>query len=168
MRNNPAKRAGTARVFPLYISTKVCYNVLAVRYALVAQLDRVTDSDSVGRTFESCRAYQKSVKSYDFADFFYEIILEFVFTEQLNRMELSDCALPGVTDTKRREKLNAMSRKSWSVRRFWRSPIWPPCPMMGIASCGMRISAIHQEEAEERLRLIMLDQHIPAGAKIYE
>ena len=42
---------------------------IAFAYALVAQLDRVTDSDSVGRTFESCRAYQKSVKSFDFTDF---------------------------------------------------------------------------------------------------
>ena len=42
--------------------------------ALVAQLDRVTDSDSVGRTFESCRAYQNAVKSYDFTAFLYRIV----------------------------------------------------------------------------------------------
>ena len=45
---------------------------LPKRYALVAQLDRVTDSDSVGRTFESCRAYQNPVKSYDFTGFLYK------------------------------------------------------------------------------------------------
>ena len=43
----------------------------------------------------------------------------------------------------------------------------PPRPMMGIDSCGMLISAVHAEEGEERLHLIMLDPHIPAGAKMY-
>ena len=43
----------------------------------------------------------------------------------------------------------------------------PPRPMMGIESCGMLISAVHSEEGEERLHLIMLDDHIPAGAKMY-
>ena len=43
----------------------------------------------------------------------------------------------------------------------------PPRKMMGIDSCGMLISAIHSEEGEERLNLIMLDEHIPAGAKMY-
>ena len=43
----------------------------------------------------------------------------------------------------------------------------PPRPMMGIDSCGMLISAVHHEEDEEKLHLIMLDNHIPAGAKMY-
>ena len=43
----------------------------------------------------------------------------------------------------------------------------PPRPMMGIESCGMLISAVHHEEGEEKLHLIMLDNHIPAGAKMY-
>ena len=43
----------------------------------------------------------------------------------------------------------------------------PPRPMMGIDSCGMLISAVHKEEGEERLHLLMLDNHIPAGAKMY-
>lgn len=43
----------------------------------------------------------------------------------------------------------------------------PPRPMMGIDSCGMLISAVHHEEGEEKLHLIMLDEHIPAGAKMY-
>ena len=43
----------------------------------------------------------------------------------------------------------------------------PPRPMMGIDSCGMLISAVHHENGEERLHLIMLDNHIPAGAKMY-
>ena len=43
----------------------------------------------------------------------------------------------------------------------------PPRPMMGIDSCGMLISAVHHEEGEEKLHLIMLDSHIPAGAKMY-
>ena len=43
----------------------------------------------------------------------------------------------------------------------------PPRPMMGIESCGMLISAIHSEEGEEKLHLLMLDNHIPAGAKMY-
>ena len=43
----------------------------------------------------------------------------------------------------------------------------PPRKMMGIDSCGMLISAIHSEEGEERLNLIQLDAHIPAGAKMY-
>lgn len=43
----------------------------------------------------------------------------------------------------------------------------PPRPMMGIESCGMLISAIHTEEGEEKLHLLMLDDHIPAGAKMY-
>ena len=43
----------------------------------------------------------------------------------------------------------------------------PPRPMMGIDSCGMLISAVHHENGEERLHLLMLDNHIPAGAKMY-
>ena len=43
----------------------------------------------------------------------------------------------------------------------------PPRPMMGIDSCGMLISAVHNEEGEEKLHLLMVDDHIPAGAKLY-
>ena len=43
----------------------------------------------------------------------------------------------------------------------------PPRPMMGIESCGMLISAVHEEEGEEKLHLLMVDDHIPAGAKLY-
>ena len=43
----------------------------------------------------------------------------------------------------------------------------PPRAMMGIDSCGMIISAIHEEEGEEKLHLLMVDDHIPAGAKLY-
>ena len=42
----------------------------------------------------------------------------------------------------------------------------PPRAMMGIESCGMLISAIHSEEGEEKLHLLMVDDHIPAGAKL--
>ena len=42
----------------------------------------------------------------------------------------------------------------------------PPRAMMGIDSCGMLISAVHKEEGEEKLHLIMVDNHIPAGAKL--
>ncbi len=43
----------------------------------------------------------------------------------------------------------------------------PPRKMMGIDSCGMLISAVHNEEGEEKLHLLMVDEHIPAGAKLY-
>ena len=43
----------------------------------------------------------------------------------------------------------------------------PPRKMMGIDSCGMLLSAIHEEEGEEKLHLLMVDDHIPAGAKLY-
>ena len=43
----------------------------------------------------------------------------------------------------------------------------PPRPMMGIDSCGMLLSAVYHEAGEERLRLLMVDEHIPAGAKLY-
>lgn len=43
----------------------------------------------------------------------------------------------------------------------------PPRPMMGIDSCGMLISAVHEEEGKERLNLLMVDDRIPAGAKLY-
>lgn len=43
----------------------------------------------------------------------------------------------------------------------------PPRKMMGIDSCGMLLSAIHKEEGEEKLHLLMVDRHIPAGAKLY-
>ena len=43
----------------------------------------------------------------------------------------------------------------------------PPRAMMGIDSCGMLLSAIHEEEGEEKLHLLMVDDHIPAGAKLY-
>ena len=43
----------------------------------------------------------------------------------------------------------------------------PPRPMMGIESCGMLLSAIHHEGENEKLNLLMVDPHIPAGAKLY-
>lgn len=43
----------------------------------------------------------------------------------------------------------------------------PPRAMMSIDSCGMLLSAIHEEEGEEKLHLLMVDDHIPAGAKLY-
>ena len=43
----------------------------------------------------------------------------------------------------------------------------PPRKMMGIDSCGMLISAIHHEEGQERLNFLLLDDRIPAGAKLY-
>lgn len=43
----------------------------------------------------------------------------------------------------------------------------PPRPMMGTDSCGMLLSAVHQEKGEEKLHLLMVDDHIPAGAKLY-
>ena len=43
----------------------------------------------------------------------------------------------------------------------------PPRRMMGIDSCGMIISAVHHEEGKERLNLLMVDDRIPAGAKLY-
>ena len=43
----------------------------------------------------------------------------------------------------------------------------PPRAMMGIDSCGMLISAVHHEEGVEKLHLLMVDPHIPAGAKLY-
>lgn len=44
---------------------------------------------------------------------------------------------------------------------------FPPRAMMGIDSCGMLLSAVHEEEGEEKLHLLMVDNHIPAGAKLY-
>lgn len=43
----------------------------------------------------------------------------------------------------------------------------PPRPMMGLESCGMLLSAVHTENGEEKLHLLMVDPHIPAGAKLY-
>ena len=43
----------------------------------------------------------------------------------------------------------------------------PPRKMMGIDSCGMIISAVHHEEGVEKLHCLMVDEHIPAGAKLY-
>ena len=43
----------------------------------------------------------------------------------------------------------------------------PPRAMMGIDSCGMLLSAVHKEGEEEKLNLLMVDPHIPAGAKLY-
>ena len=43
----------------------------------------------------------------------------------------------------------------------------PPRPMMGLESCGMLLSALHKVNGEEKLQLLMVDPHIPAGAKLY-
>ena len=43
----------------------------------------------------------------------------------------------------------------------------PPRPMMGIDSCGMLISAVHEEDGKEGLNLLLVDDRIPAGAKLY-
>ena len=58
-------------IFPLYFPPPICYTIRAVENAPVAQLDSACDSDSQGRRFESCRAYQNAVKSNDFTAFLY-------------------------------------------------------------------------------------------------
>ena len=59
------------------------------------------------------------------------------------------------------------SRRSLSARLCIAITNLPPRPMMGIDSCGMLISAVHHEEGEEKLHLLIVDDHIPAGAKLY-
>ena len=60
-----------------------------------------------------------------------------------------------------------MSRKNWLERHGSPSPTCPPRAMMGIESCGMLLSAVCEENGEEKLNLLMVDNHIPAGAKLY-
>ena len=58
--------------------------------------------------------------------------------------------------------------KSWILRLLdGNEVVIIDLPQKGIDSCGMLISAVHNEEGKEKLHLLMVDEHIPAGAKLY-
>ena len=61
----------------------------------------------------------------------------------------------------------AQSRVRTRAARYGNRRLAGELAMMGIDSCGMLISAVHHEEGEEKLHLLMVDDHIPAGAKLY-
>ena len=79
---------------------------------------------------------------------------------------------PGRRHAARTASSSAASTSITSRRSSWARPASPSrtcrrAQMMGIDSCGMLISAVHHEEGAERLHLLMVDDHIPAGAKLY-
>ena len=81
-------------------------------------------------------------------------------------MEGKKRVVPREVCTERSEKSNRY-RKELVGKTCIAITNLPPRPMMGIESCGMLISAVHEEEGEEKLHLLMVDDHIPAGAKLY-
>ena len=107
--------------------------------------DTFSKSDFRAVKIKSCEAVKKSKK-----------LLKFVLNDGTG---VDRVILSGIHDYYEPEEL--VGKTCIAITNL------PPRPMMGIDSCGMLISAVHHENGEEKLHLLMVDPHIPAGAKLY-
>ena len=139
----PAEAAQTAPV----VEEKIDFSNVQIEPLFEDQVDFDTFSKSDFRAVKvkECEAVKKSKK-----------LLKFVLDDGsgVDRVILS-----GIHDYYEPEEL--VGKTCIAITNL------PPRPMMGIDSCGMLISAVHHENGEEKLHLLMVDPHIPAGAKLY-
>ena len=139
----PAEAAQTAPV----VEEKIDFSNVQIEPLFQDQVDFDTFSKSDFRAVKvkECEAVKKSKK-----------LLKFVLDDGsgVDRVILS-----GIHDYYEPEEL--VGKTCIAITNL------PPRPMMGIDSCGMLISAVHHENGEEKLHLLMVDPHIPAGAKFY-
>ena len=111
----------------------------------MVDFDTLSKSDFRAVKVKECEAVKKSKK-----------LLKFVLDDGTGTDRI---ILSGIHDTYEPEEL--VGKTLLAIVNL------PPRSMMGIDSCGMIISAIHQEEGQEKLHVLILDDHIPAGAKMY-
>ena len=139
----PAEATQTAPV----VEEKIDFSNVQIEPLFQDQVDFDTFSKSDFRAvkIKSCEAVKKSKK-----------LLKFVLDDGTGTDRV---ILSGIHDYYEPEEL--VGKTCIAITNL------PPRPMMGIDSCGMLISAVHHENGEERLHLLMVDPHIPAGAKLY-
>ncbi len=142
----PAKPAEAAPAAPV-VEEKIDFSNVQIEplFTDLVDFDTFSKSDFRAVKVKECEAVKKSKK-----------LLKFVLDDGsgVDRVILS-----GIHDYYEPEEL--VGKTCIAITNL------PPRPMMGIDSCGMLISAVHHENGEERLHLLMVDPHIPAGAKLY-
>ena len=139
----PAKAAETAPV----VEEKIDFSNVQIEPLFQDQVDFDTFSKSDFRAVKvkECEAVKKSKK-----------LLKFVLDDGTGTDRV---ILSGIHEYYEPEEL--VGKTCIAITNL------PPRAMMGIDSCGMLISAVHHENGEEKLHLLMVDPHIPAGAKLY-
>ena len=139
----PAEAAQTAPV----VEEKIDFSNVQIEPLFADQVDFDTFSKSDFRAVKvkECEAVKKSKK-----------LLKFVLDDGTG---VDRVILSGIHEYYEPEEL--VGKTCIAITNL------PPRPMMGIDSCGMLISAVHHENGEEKLHLLMVDPHIPAGAKLY-
>ena len=142
----PAKPAETAPTAPV-VEEKIDFSNVQIEPLFQDQVDFDTFSKSDFRAVKvkECEAVKKSKK-----------LLKFVLDDGTGTDRV---ILSGIHEYYEPEEL--VGKTCIAITNL------PPRPMMGIDSCGMLISAVHHENGEEKLHLLMVDPHIPAGAKLY-
>ena len=142
----PAKPAGAAPTAPV-VEEKIDFSNVQIEPLFQDQVDFDTFSKSDFRAVKvkECEAVKKSKK-----------LLKFVLDDGTGTDRV---ILSGIHEYYEPEEL--VGKTCIAITNL------PPRPMMGIESCGMLISAVHHENGEEKLHLLMVDPHIPAGAKLY-
>ena len=142
----PAKPAETAPTAPA-VEEKIDFSNVQIEplFTDLVDFDTFSKSDFRAVKVKECEAVKKSKK-----------LLKFVLDDGTGTDRV---ILSGIHEYYEPEEL--VGKTCIAITNL------PPRPMMGIESCGMLISAVHHENGEERLHLLMVDPHIPAGAKLY-
>ena len=142
----PAKPAETAPTAPA-VEEKIDFSNVQIEplFTDLVDFDTFSKSDFRAVKVKECEAVKKSKK-----------LLKFVLDDGTGTDRV---ILSGIHEYYEPEEL--VGKTCIAITNL------PPWPMMGIESCGMLISAVHQENGQEKLHLLMVDPHIPAGAKLY-
>ena len=142
----PAKPAETAPTAPA-VEEKIDFSNVQIEplFTDLVDFDTFSKSDFRAVKVKECEAVKKSKK-----------LLKFVLDDGTG---VDRVILSGIHEYYEPEEL--VGKTCIAITNL------PPRPMMGIESCGMLISAVHHENGEEKLHLLMVDPHIPAGAKLY-
>ena len=142
----PAKPAEAAPAAPV-VEEKIDFSNVQIEplFTDLVDFDTFSKSDFRAVKVKACEAVKKSKK-----------LLKFVLDDGTGTDRV---ILSGIHEYYEPEEL--VGKTCIAITNL------PPRPMMGIESCGMLISAVHQENGQEKLHLLMVDGHIPAGAKLY-
>lgn len=142
----PAKPAETAPTAPV-VEEKIDFSNVQIEplFTDLVDFDTFSKSDFRAVKVKECEAVKKSKK-----------LLKFVLDDGTGTDRV---ILSGIHEYYEPEEL--VGKTCIAITNL------PPRPMMGIESCGMLISAVHHENGEEKLHLLVVDPHIPAGAKLY-
>ena len=142
----PAKPAETAPTAPA-VEEKIDFSNVQIEplFTDLVDFDTFSKSDFRAVKVKECEAVKKSKK-----------LLKFVLDDGTGTDRV---ILSGIHEYYEPEEL--VGKTCIAITNL------PPRPMMGIDSCGMLISAVHHENGQEKLHLLMVDGHIPAGAKLY-